>query len=375
MKPKVVHIISDLGSGGAERSLFKLAESNLANTYDFSVICLQGEGMYSQKLRRQGINVIALNLNYFNFLFKLFPLASYLYKVRPQIIQGWMYHGNIAALIGKYMLFAKPKLVWNIRHSLHSIKYEKKTTQAIIYINKAFSQAANLIIYNSSNSLAQHNKYGFAKSLTSVIENGFDETIELNLMARNELRERYNFTESTLVIGHVARFHPMKGHEVFIKAALTILEINPCVEILMIGRNIDWNNADLIKQIPKDYHHRFTFLGEVDNAAQFMNAMDIFALSSLWGEGFPNVLGEAMLLKIPCIANNIGGCDEIMGDTGILIDMPCSIDKWRAHLTDCISMSSEERSTFGKRGRDRVITSFSMDRTQSMYDQVYKQFA
>jgi glycosyltransferase involved in cell wall biosynthesis len=106
-----------------------------------------------------------------------------------------------------------------------------------------------------------------------------------------------------------------------------------------------------------------------------MNAMDIFALSSLWGEGFPNVLGEAMLLKIPCIANNIGGCDEIMGDTGILIDMPCSIDKWRAHLTDCISMSSEERSTFGKRGRDRVITSFSMDRTQSMYDQVYKQFA
>ncbi|MDA9259758.1 glycosyltransferase [Gammaproteobacteria bacterium] len=375
MKPKVVHIISDLGSGGAERSLFKLAESNLANTYDFSVICLQGEGMYSQKLRRQGINVIALNLNYFNFLFKLFPLASYLYKVRPQIIQGWMYHGNIAALIGKYMLFAKPKLVWNIRHSLHSIKYEKKTTQAIIYINKAFSQAANLIIYNSSNSLAQHNKYGFAKSLTSVIENGFDETIELNIMARNELRERHKFTESTVVIGHVARFHPMKGHEVFIKAALTILEINPCVEILMIGRNIDWNNADLIKQIPKDYHHRFTFLGEVDNAAQFMNAMDIFALSSLWGEGFPNVLGEAMLLKIPCIANNIGGCDEIMGDTGILIDMPCSIDKWRAHLTDCISMSSEERSTFGKRGRDRVITSFSMDRTQSMYDQVYKQFA
>ena len=375
MKPKVVHIISDLGSGGAERSLFKLAESNLANTYDFSVICLQGEGMYSQKLRRQGINVIALNLNYFNFLFKLFPLASYLYKVRPQIIQGWMYHGNIAALIGKYMLFAKPKLLWNIRHSLHSIKHEKKTTQAIIYINKAFSQAANLIIYNSSNSLAQHNKYGFAKSLTSVIENGFDETIELNIMARNELRERHKFTESTVVIGHVARFHPMKGHEVFIKAALTILEINPCVEILMIGRNIDWNNADLIKQIPKDYHHRFTFLGEVDNAAQFMNAMDIFALSSLWGEGFPNVLGEAMLLKIPCIANNIGGCDEIMGDTGILIDMPCSIDKWRAHLTDCISMSSEERSTFGKRGRDRVITSFSMDRTQSMYDQVYKQFA
>jgi len=375
MKPKVVHIISDLGSGGAERSLFKLAESNLANTYDFSVICLKGEGMYSQKLRRQGINVIALNLNYFNFLFKLFPLALYLYKVRPQIIQGWMYHGNIAALIGKYMLFAKPKLLWNIRHSLHSIKHEKKTTQAIIYINKAFSQAANLIIYNSSNSLAQHNKYGFAKSLTSVIENGFDETIELNLMARNELRERYNFTESTLVIGHVARFHPMKGHEVFIKAALTILEINPCVEILMIGRNIDWNNADLITQIPKDYHHRFTFLGEVENAAQFMNAMDIFALSSLWGEGFPNVLGEAMLLKIPCIANNIGGCDEIMGDTGILIDMPCSIDKWRAHLTNCISMSPEERSTFGKRGRDRVITSFSMDRTQSMYDQVYKQFS
>ena len=108
MKPKVIHIISDLGSGGAERSLFKLAESNLTDTYDFSVICLKGEGMYSQKLRYLGINVIALNLNYFNFPFKLFTLAICLYKERPQIIQGWMYHGNIAALIGKYMLFAKP---------------------------------------------------------------------------------------------------------------------------------------------------------------------------------------------------------------------------------------------------------------------------
>mgnify|MGYP000639695173 CR=1 FL=1 len=129
MKPKVVHIISDLGSGGAERSLFKLAKSNLANTYDFSVICLKGEGMYSQKLRRQGIDVIALNLNYFNFLFKLFPFALNLYKVRPQIIQGWMYHGNIAALIGVGTLLIKIVLfiflfMW-IRWTIPRFRYDQ----------------------------------------------------------------------------------------------------------------------------------------------------------------------------------------------------------------------------------------------------------
>ena len=108
MKPKIVHIISDLGSGGAERSLFKLAESNLKNKYDFSVICLKGDGMYVKKLRHLGIDVMVLNINFFNFFFKLFTLNLCLNKLRPQIIQGWMYHGNLAALIGKYMLLSKP---------------------------------------------------------------------------------------------------------------------------------------------------------------------------------------------------------------------------------------------------------------------------
>lgn len=375
MKPKIVHIISDLGSGGAERSLFKLAESNLKNKYDFSVICLKGDGMYVKKLRHLGIHVMVLNINFFNFFFKLFALGLCLNKLRPQIIQGWMYHGNLAALIGKYMLLSKPKLIWNIRHSLHSISYEKKTTQAIIYINKICSQAANLIIYNSANSLTQHNQYGFSKSLSSVIENGFEEKIELDSMVRTQIRNKYKFQESCVVIGHVARFHPMKGHELFVKSVLPILEENPDVAILMIGRNIDWKNSYLTMQIPKDLHHRFTLLGEVDNAAQLMNAMDIFALSSLWGEGFPNVLGEAMLLQIPCIANNIGGCDEIMGDTGVLVDVPCSNNEWSSLLTNFILMSQEARSKYGKRGRDRVINAFSFSRTRDMYDQVYQQFS
>ena len=79
------------------------------------------------------------------------------------------------------------------------------------------------------------------------------------MLIRNEL----NIKKDNVVIGHVARFHPMKGHEAFILSAINILNRNLNVKFLMIGKGVDFLNKELSKLIPEQYRQNFILLGEV----------------------------------------------------------------------------------------------------------------
>src|SRR3546814_16437662 len=84
----------------------------------------------------------------------------------------------------------------------------------------------------------------------------------------------------------------------------------------------DWSSdvcsSDLLTRtlhasLPAD---RFTTIGHQENVAHWMPAIDIFALSSGWGDGFPNVIGEAMACGNPCVATDVGDARWIIGENG-----------------------------------------------------------
>ena len=98
---KILHIITTLGDGGAERTLYNICKNN-NNTHNQVVISLLDQGKYGQLLSQLGIKLyyLKMNSNIFFFL-KIFSLMKILYYEKPNIVQTWMYHsdffGSIAA--------------------------------------------------------------------------------------------------------------------------------------------------------------------------------------------------------------------------------------------------------------------------------------
>ena len=112
---KVVHIISNLNNGGAEGVLYRLCKSDTIQNH--IVISMTGEGKYKLMLRNVGIDVYCLNMNNNRAYFKGFlKLLKLLRKLKPDIIQTWMYHADFFGGLAAKIAGIK-KIFWNIRNS------------------------------------------------------------------------------------------------------------------------------------------------------------------------------------------------------------------------------------------------------------------
>ena len=85
--------------------------------------------------------------------------------------------------------------------------------------------------------------------------------------------------------------------------------------------------------------------------------IDIFTLSSSYGEGFSNCLVEAMACSIPCISTNVGDSEYIINNTGYIVnhsDPTAIANSW-------IKMLSTDNKYLGKLARQRVEQYFHTD--------------
>lgn len=70
----------------------------------------------------------------------------------PDLVQGWMYHGNLAAWLAVRQCEGRPRLFWNLRQTLYDIRRETKMTRWLIQLGARLSPTADRIIYNSERS-------------------------------------------------------------------------------------------------------------------------------------------------------------------------------------------------------------------------------
>lgn len=368
---KIIHIITGLNTGGAEMALLNLLRGGLGKNFDTYVISLGGLGTVGPQIQKLGISVIALNMNgklasLFGMI-RLFKTVAYL---RPNIIQGWMYHGNLAATLSGLIMFYKVLVVWNVRHSLSDISYEKNVMRLLIRLNKLLSYRADKILYNSFVSKAQHEEFGFCSNKSAVIPNGIDlGKFSFSNMISREVRSDLGIPKSAKVIGHIARLHPMKNHSLFFYVSIRLAIEYPELHFIVCGKGVP--NSDAAKTIPEEVNSRFHLLDESDEVPKLMSAINIFCLSSSWGEGFPNVLGEAMALKIPCVTTDVGDSKLVVGSTGIVIETG---DKngLMGGIKDLLGKSPEKFSCLGVEARKRIEQNYSLSEIVKKYANLYK---
>ena len=100
-----------------------------------------------------------------------------------------------------------------------------------------------------------------------------------------------------------------------------------------------------------------------------MSASDVFVLSSI-GEGFPNVLGEAMAYETPCVVTDAGDSRYVVGELGKVVN----IGDYKALAKEILYMldlPKNELEDLGKKCREKVINEFELNKVVKMYESLY----
>lgn len=368
----LLHIITGLQTGGAERALYALLSGGLAERFDCAVLSLSGDGKMGAPIRTLGVPVHTLDMRAgVPGPEALLRLRRHVRQLRPDAIQGWMYHGNLAASLAACLAPNRTALAWNVRQCLYDVCHEKPLTRQVIRANRMLSRRPDAIIYNSRLSREQHELFGFAADRGVVIPNGFDLTrLRPDSGCGAAVRREFGLNTEVPVVGHVARFNPMKDHAGFLRAAVAVARHVPRARFLLVGREVGPENPALAGIIPADLMPRFIFSGERRDVSRLMQAMDVLCSSS-WSEAFPNVLGEAMACGVPCVATDVGDSALIVGETGLLVPPSDSAALARA-LTTMLEKRPEARYDLGRDARQRIAKYYSLDASVERYTPLYE---
>lgn len=372
-QPRILHVITGLGTGGAEAMLYKLLQAT-NGTIESYVLSLMTGGSNAARIEALGVGVDSLGMVRGGLPgpASLLQLRRTVREFQPDLVQGWMYHGNLAAWLAVRLCVPHPRLFWNLRQTLYDIRRETNLTRWLIRLGAWLSPSAGTIIYNSEVSALQHESAGYAASKRQVIPNGFDVcALVPRAEAGRAVREEFGLEPDALLVGQVARYHPMKGHRALLRAAASVAQSHPRARFLLVGCDVTAANPVLAEQIgAQGLTGRVVLAGERADVPRLMAAMDIVVSASEWGEGFPNVLGEAMAAGAPCVATDVGDSGNVIGDCGRLVPAGNPAELARA-INDLLYLAPERRAALGARARERIEMHFSMDSVAARYLDVY----
>jgi glycosyltransferase involved in cell wall biosynthesis len=362
----ILHLITGLETGGAEHMLARLAVSMHQDRHRSVVVSMTGPGTVGPPLASAGIELYSLDVR------RGFPdprgvtrLARILRQVRPTILQTWLYHADLCGLIAR-QLAPDCRLFWNIQCT------ESSGTDVVRRLLAWCSPVPDVVIVNSLTGKRLHEQFGYRPKRWEHIPNGCDTSVfRFDAEARRRLRSELGIPKGAVAIGLSARYHPMKDHANFLAAAARLAAIRPEAAFVLAGAGTEVSNKPLADAIAAHgLEGRIRLLGERHDMAAVYSAFDIATLSSAFGEGCPNVLGEAMSCGVPCAATDCGDATELLGPTGTVVP-PRDPEALAAAWLRLIAIGFEGRRSIGAQARDRIVRLYDLALIVRRYEAVY----
>lgn len=364
---RIVHVISDLDTGGAEMMLVKLVGAMDRDRFSNTVISLTDRGQLGGQIEYLGVTVHSLGMKRGRpGLLALPRLIRLLRTLKPTIVQSWLYHADFLCLLAA-PLAGVPSMVWNLRCSDMDFSCYPRQTRWIMRALALASSRPDAVIVNSMAGQRVHCSHGYRVRRWEVIPNGFDLTrFYPDVLARQQLCEELGVSTDAVLVGLVARVDPMKGHGIFLDAAALVAKARTAARFLLVGRDTYTLKPAIDERGLASF---FYLLGERENVNRLLPGMDIACLSSI-SEGFPNVLGEAMACGVPCAATDVGDARSIVADTGLIVPArnPAALAN---AIIDLIDRGPAVREQLGRAARVRIETEYSLPRIIDRYATLY----
>ena len=237
---------------------------------------------------------------------------------------------------------------------------------------RKISSVPNAVVVNSEAGRQFHERLGYRPRQWRVIANGIDlKQFYPDFMARRRLRNELNLSLDVLVIGLLSRFDPMKDHLNFLHAVQALLQHFPDTHFVLAGKGVDRKNVTLL-QAMQDLNvlGNVHVIGETRNVQAVLAGLDILCSSSS-GEGFPNIVGEAMACEIPCVVTDVGDSARIVSNTGKVVQ-PRNPKALARAWEELILLGGEGRRQLGMAARQRIREDFDLFKIVGQYETFYE---
>lgn len=312
-----MHLITGLGTGGAERMLFRLLgspDSLLRRNTVPLVVSLNDLGTYGPRLLDAGVSTHALGLKRgLTGWTGVFRLVALVRRFEPDIVQTWLSHADFMGWLVTRPLRRRPRLYWNLRNSNMEFSQYGSSIGTLVRLLARVSGGVDGIIHNAHSGRRFYERLGFRNDNWIWIPNGLDfaaadEERRRFDMERPTIRQELDIPTGARVIALVARGDPMKDHRTAIEALSALLSRGVPAVLLLVGKGLGSAESPLGRHaegcgVPPG---SIRWIGETSAVGRFLGVADIVWLTSRFGEGFPNVLLEALAAGRPCVATDVG---------------------------------------------------------------------
>ena len=365
----ILHIINDLGAGGAQRVLHNITKKESNNSH--VIFVLSGSGYYSKFWDSSNLTIFYFNMNSFNFIFALTSIHRIVKKHQIDVIQTWLYISDLVGII--YSLFnPKIKLFWNIRNGLVNSKVLSLASLFAVKICSVLSFLPTKIICVSKKSIEYHHGLGYSLKKFVLIHNFVDTDI-FKPQNGAELSENMR----SVKFGVVARFDIQKGHENLFKALSFLDPRSMDIEIYLMGYDMVKENKSLMELLESsNVQFKVHFEGlknEIEDIVAFYNKLD-YHISPSISEAFPNAVAESLSCGVPNIVTDVGESSYILGDCGWVV--PASNER---AMAKAIKMAykefTDDKTEYLKKRektRSRIIANFREEEIFAKYNDCWK---
>lgn len=303
----IVHVMPQIGIGGAEMQLYALIVNSDSHVVTHEVLYYsdsrddKGFKLYTEA----GIKYVRIPLNKKRPIKFLRDLAAAIKARKPDIVQCWLSSGSIWGRLAA-ILAGHKKIIVTYRGG--QLGYPILTRCLELFTGNKVHHLANSRA--CANMTAK--KTGIAPAQYDVIYNGVDIRRFNVEPIREQLTKQYNIPGDAKIITMVGRLTASKNHPMLLRIAQKAKQDNLNCHFLIIGHGEkEQDLKDLAFQL--NINDTVHFLGLRLDVPAILKSSDIFCYTTLF-EGFPNALLEAMTAGLPIITTDFDGVRELIED-------------------------------------------------------------
>lgn len=359
-RPRILYITGQLGRGGAEQQFYYLLRTLRP---DAKVLSLRAGGYWAGPIRELGYEVIELERQGRADLGRMWRSYQIMRDYNPDIVH--LVLDNAYALYGRIpALLQGRRVVVGVRAQLNDAPPWYNTIRRLL-----LNRFVKLILPNSEAAREALLAQGVAARKIVVIPNGIDiewlraQANEGTSPLPQEWRDRF-------VIGAVGKLNAIKAPDIFVEAAAIAYQQRPDMRFVFLGEG---PLHDEIQTRIRELSLESVILlpGHRHDVPRWLTAFHLFAMTSR-KEGMPNAIMEAMVLGLPVVATDAGGCRELVreGETGYIVaidDATALAQRWLTLADD-----AELRARMSARAQV-VMADYSLERMAQRYHEVYEQ--